>query len=119
MASSIAAASGKPVKLKFNIEQKSIDINRSASTNTSHFEDEFDMPRGSIFDDLKQFYLPESTELDPHSFNDYSDDAFEYSFFPNGEAAGPNISILIEESIVVSIDVDRLTGKPLIKIDEH
>ncbi len=119
MASSIAAASGKPVKLKFNLEQKSIDINHAASTTVNRHIDESDAPRGSLFDDLKQFKLPESAELNPHSFHDDSDDAFEYSFYPNGEASGSGISILIEESIALSIDVDRLTGKPLIKIDEY
>ncbi len=118
MASSIAAATGKPVKLKFDIEEKSIDINHSKALNTSHADDDFDTPGGSIFDDLKQFKLPGSTEIDPNSPHSFSENAFEYSFYPNGEAAGPKISILIEQSIILSIDIDRLTGKPVIAADE-
>ena len=121
MASSIASATGNPTTLTFDFTKDRILVERS-STSTSNSFPEFSESEqsGSIFDDLRQFHLPKGTERDPDSFlQDFGDSHLEFRFFPNGEASGPELIMLIEGNLKLTLDVDRLTGRPMITTYEE
>ena len=117
MASSIALATGKPARLVFNFSEGTMSVKRSDTNNqgTEPPDEDMDLNRESIFKDVEQFLLPEGTAPDPLM----DDETVEYRFFQNGEAAGSEVSLLITERQRISIDVDRLTGRPLVSVYEE
>ena len=116
MASSIASATGSPSHLVFNFDEGMLSVKRSnkgtqgVQDQNSHDDLAF---KESIFKDVEQFSLPEGTTYDANSTLNSDDSMVEYRFFPNGEAAGSQLSILIAGIYPLLIDIDRLTGKPL------
>ena len=121
MASSVASATGHPAKLIIDINEAQIRIERggkariqSADTDEIGFRQQ-----GSIFDEIEKFLLPAGTTQDPNSFLINDENEFLYRFFPNGEAVGPRLEILISGTHPLTIDVDRLTGRPLITENEN
>ena len=116
MASSVASATGSPSHLIFNFEEGTLSVKRSNNgsqrTQNHDTNDELEF-KESIFKDVEQFFLPEGTTYGTNSILNSDGSMIEYRFFPNGEAAGSQLSILIAGTYPLLIDVDRLTGKPL------
>lgn len=114
MASSVSSATGKPSRLVFNFEDGTLSVKRSAANSQGINEPRADgLTRESIFQDVEQFILPVGTKYDTNfSYND-DESNLVYRFFPNGEAAGSKVSIMIAGTHPLVIDIDRLTGKPL------
>ena len=121
MASSIASASGQPTKLIFDFEGEKIQVERGSRSSTSPLSENNDenQARVSLFEDVSEFLLPSGTVQNPNSFDFSDNNRFEYQFFSNGEAAGPELEILISGTHPMTIDVDRLTGRPLITENEN
>lgn len=68
----------------------------------------------SLFDDLQLFELDELTDLNTDLVEVPENAAvLSYRFYPNGEAAGPHMPIRIDDRWF-TVDVDRLTGRPII-----
>ena len=121
MASTIASATGMPAKLIFDLGENHIQIERSSpSKSYNSGEGETDaLSSPVLFNDVQKFNLPLKTVVDDDQFFiDPVDGPIEYQFYPNGEASGPEVSILISGYYRLTIDVDRLTGRPLILENE-
>lgn len=111
---SASMASGQPVQLFFDFSGHEIRLSRLGESRleTAGLEG----PQWTILDEFTTFRLAESVWLNDQLM-DYPDDPesqLSFRFYPNGEATGPSLPILIGERWF-QIDVDRLTAKPLIR----
>lgn len=116
MASSMAAATGSPAHLAFDPDKQLIRVTEKGKRPATTGMDEA-ASAGSIFDELKEFQLPDDTIVEPTTDIRRADSSAEYVFYPNGEATGPEIVLTIGEDLKLTLDVDRLTGSPIIHVD--
>jgi type II secretory pathway pseudopilin PulG len=115
-ATTIAAASGRPVRVQLVLDQHLLQVHRPAAAPTA---DGRPTGAGRIFDRLQFFALDDSVVLDTMVVEVPEDPAIlTYRFYPNGEASGPEIPLRIADRPYV-LDVDRLTGRPLIRASEE
>ncbi len=117
MAASIATSTGQPVMLILNLNDREIRVDRGGGSQQHRNVRNSGENQVSMFHDVESFSLPEGTKPDPYAVNSGSSEVegqSEYRFYPNGEAIGPRMSILIPGNQRVTIDVDRLTGHPLV-----
>jgi len=119
-ASSLALASGRPVALNFEFEHQRIRLEpqgtavalASPAENLDEPEVE-EQPRGSVFMDLELFLLPPTAAPAPLIGDAPEDEMGHFLFYPNGEAAGAILYLRVGSRALV-VDVDRLTGRPLL-----
>ncbi len=121
-ASTQARATGQPVRLYFDFGNN--ELRPEPEGESSAFDQqpasavELEKPVGSLFRGTQLYRLDPTVllnleEIDPPL------DARELSFvfYPSGEATGPRLPITIGRRWF-TIDVDRLTGKPIIREQE-
>ncbi len=114
MASSMAAATGRPVQLIFDFDQNRIRIQKSGDA-----AGDAEKGNRSLFSEVDTYALPEGTVLDPYATDAFASGNPTYDFYPNSEGAGPMVSILIGGAARVTVDIDRLTGRPLVVYNEN
>ena len=120
-ASNRALSTGSTMKLTFNFDSSKVQIvsvgkpgggGRASSSSGGQSPAS---PVERHFKKYGNFKLPETVQLDenrlPADWN--PDELTTFYFYPNGEAVGPTLPIVVNEMIQVDIDVQRLTGKPL------
>jgi prepilin-type N-terminal cleavage/methylation domain-containing protein len=120
-ASSRALSTGTTMKLTFDFEGSKVTITgvgggRGGGVNTASGDSgKPDGPVARHFAKYGNFKLPEMVKLNENRLSRGWEDeeGTVYYFYPNGEAVGPMLPLLVNEMIEVDIDVVRLTGKPM------
>ncbi len=120
-AASIALATGEPVKISFDFGSQKIrlDSQPSSRRRPTHSVAADDYDAASFFDQLKIFDLPDGVGYD-EDFESAEENrgGLLYQFFPNGEASGPKIRLMLGRRRF-TLDVDRLTGRPILFEKEY
>jgi type II secretory pathway pseudopilin PulG len=120
-ASGTALSDGEAARLTIDIEGQVITIERSNSQDSriskplEEISDEYPEQTSSyLFDEFQSFQLRYPIELDPDSHFSGEDVSTTFRFYANGEATGPDELVLLVSGRRFSIDVDELTGRPLV-----
>ena len=124
VAASMAQSTGNVVTLRFVVSEKGgeIELKRSqakplratAPTEWPEEENEFAVAPPSIFDEMDHYRLDERFALDEERMSQMAHEAdVAYTFYANGEAAGPDMAFLID-GVPFTLSIDRLTGRPTI-----
>lgn len=119
-ASSRALSTGSTMKLTFDFESSKVSITsvgggRGGSATRTDGGASPEGPVARHFAKYGNFELPEVVKLNENRLSrDWAEEeSTVYYFYPNGEAVGPTLPLLVNEMIEVDIDVVRLTGKPM------
>lgn len=111
-----ALASGQPIQLRLDFDNSEIVASAVGTkmANAASPADYAATPVSEFFERYSSMPLPDQAELDTNALShDFNAEHVAYVFFPNGEATGPRVPILIRTRRL-TVDVDRLTGRVMI-----
>jgi hypothetical protein len=116
-ASNRALSTGSTMKLTFDFEGGKVSITGVGGSGSGGggSSKEAPSPVARHFAKYGNFELPETVKLNENRLarNWEEEENTVFYFYPNGEAVGPVLPLLVNEMIEVDVEVIRLTGKPL------